>query len=88
MYGQAAHKPVADQNMLADQSAKQTEQLRSKNTGIEHTTGLHVRSEKEGRQGEEERSDKRKQAAADSAEHEDTQRPVHPFKGHHVDIKL
>ncbi|MBD2870711.1 hypothetical protein [Paenibacillus arenilitoris] len=89
MQGQAIHKPVAEQNMLADQSAKHTERLRSKNTGVEQSAGLQVRSGNENRAGDggAHKSEKRKRTAEepdDSA----GQQPVHPFKGHRLDIKL
>ncbi|MNE60993.1 hypothetical protein D3C80_1561760 [compost metagenome] len=87
MQGQAIHKPVADQNALAEQSAKQTEQLRGKNTAVEHTTGLQVRSEQEGKQQNGYKNAKRKRAGGD-AEADSEQTTAHPFKGHNLDIKL
>lgn len=87
-HGQALHKPTADQNQLANQSAKDTEQLRGKNTGIEHAIGLHVRSEQDGQQDNANQNDRRKRAADESMETEADQPPAHPFKGHHLDIKL
>lgn len=86
--GQAAHKPAADQSTLAEQASKQTEQLRSKNTAIEHSTGLQVRSENERQQGNAYRNTSRKGKENELAEQETEQPPVHPFKGHNVDIKL
>lgn len=88
MQSQANHKPVADQNTLADQTAKHTEQLRSKNTNIEQTTGLHVRSEQDGHQGNAYRNTNRKRQEDETIEKTQEQAPAHPFKGHHLDIKL
>ncbi|WP_424765766.1 hypothetical protein [Paenibacillus sp. sgz302251] len=84
-HGHALHKPVADQNMLANQSAKLTEELRSKNTEVEHTTGLQVRSEQDGHNGNEHSNRKRRDKVEES---EADEQPAHPYKGHNFDMKL
>lgn len=88
MQSQANHKPAADQYTLADQAAKHTEQLRGKNSNIEQTTGLNVRSEQEGHQGNAHQKTNRKRQEDDALENNVEQPPAHPFKGHHLDIKL
>lgn len=87
-HGQALHKPIAEQNMLANQSAKNTEELRAKNTGIEQAIGLHVRSDQEAQQGNDRQKARRKNPEDEHSEKEGDSPPVHPFKGHHLDIKL
>ncbi|WP_169083054.1 hypothetical protein [Paenibacillus sp. PL91] len=88
MHGQAIHKPVADQNMLAAQSTKETELARGKNTAIEHTNGLNVRSDKEGNPDHANQQAKRKRSETDDAESMQEQPPAHPYKGYKLDIKL
>jgi hypothetical protein len=89
MHGQAIHKPVADQNMLAAQTSKETELARGKNTAIEHANGLNVRSDTEGHQDNANQQAKRKRSEkTDDAESMQEQPPAHPYKGHKLDIKL
>lgn len=87
MQSQAAQKPVADQNMLAAQSAKETEQMRSQNAGIEQTDKSQVRTNQEGKQSGDNRQFSRKRSEEAAADDE-TDAPAHPYKGHHLDIKL
>lgn len=88
MHGQAIHKPAADQNMLASQTTKQTELARGKNTAIEHTSGLHVRSENDGHQGNAYQKQIHQRSESENADSEQEQPLPHPFKGHKLDIKL
>ncbi|OBZ16905.1 MULTISPECIES: hypothetical protein [Bacillales] len=88
MHGQAIHKPVADQNMLAAQTTKDTELARGKNSAVEQTNGLNVRSEKDGRQEDANQQGRRKRSEIGAAESEQEHPPTHPFKGHRLDIKL
>jgi len=88
MHGQVIHKPVADQNTLANQSTKQTELLRGKNTAIEQSNGLNIRSEQEGQQGNAHQNARRKRAESPSEADEQEATPSHPYKGHRLDIKL
>ncbi len=88
MHGQAIHKPVADQNMLAAQTTKQTELARGKNSAIEQSNGLHVRSGNDGQQGNAYQKPSQKRSDSETADSEQEQPPAHPFKGHKLDIKL
>lgn len=88
MQSQAAHKPVADQNMLANQSAKDTELMRSQNSEVEQSDKPKMRMNEDGQHGSSYRNgsgnrkeDKDKEDGADPT-------PVHPYKGHNLDIKL
>lgn len=88
MHGQAMHKPVADQSMLANQTSKQTELLRGKNTAIEQSSGLHIRSGQEDGQGNAYQKAKQKRSDSSSEVEEQEETPAHPYKGHRFDIKL
>ncbi|WP_141500753.1 hypothetical protein [Paenibacillus luteus] len=88
MHGQAIHKPVADQNKLAEQTSKQTELLRGKNTAVEQSNGLHIRSDHEGQQDKGHKQAKRNHSEQESEDGEQEPKPTHPFKGHKLDIKL
>lgn len=85
---QIMHKAVVDQNTLANQAAKNTEELRSKNTGIEQATGLHVRSDQGEQKGNAHPKASGKRQSDESEEQGEGTQPSHPFKGHSVDIKL
>lgn len=88
MHGQAIHKPVTDQHMLATQSTKQTELARGKNSAIEQSNGLHVRSEHDRQQGNAFQKPRQKRSDSETADIEQVQPPAHPFKGHKLDIKF
>lgn len=88
MHGHAIHKPVADQNKLAEQASKQTELLRGKNTAVEQSSGIHIRNEQDGHQDQAHQKNRRKQEEAEGLESEKEQPPTHPYKGHKFDIKL
>lgn len=87
-HGQAIHKPIADQNMLANQNIKNTELLRTKNTAIEQSNGLNIRSDQESGQGNANQKPRRKLSQGDLEDDEQEQTPAHPYKGHRLDIKL
>ncbi|MFD0587557.1 hypothetical protein ACFQZE_06055 [Paenibacillus sp. GCM10027627] len=86
---QAVQRPLVEQNMLASQSAKQTEQLRTQNAPLEQSSKAHVRADQEGSKNggngkqEQKRTDKEAAEAAPAPEI-----PVHPYKGRNFDIKL
>ncbi|MGO4106820.1 hypothetical protein [Paenibacillus sp. YAF4_2] len=85
---QTNHKPIAEQTRMAELASKQTEQLRSKNTGVEHTGGPNVRNERD-RQGGNPYLAKRKRKPEESQDMPEGGRQAeHPYKGHHVDISL
>ncbi|SFD68833.1 hypothetical protein SAMN05216378_1005 [Paenibacillus catalpae] len=85
---QTNHRMTAELSRLAELASKQTEQLRSKNTGIEQTGGPNVRNERDRHHGKPYLA-KRKHKPDESGElTEESRQPEHPFKGHHVDISL
>ncbi|SFE16964.1 hypothetical protein SAMN04487969_101439 [Paenibacillus algorifonticola] len=87
LQGQMNHKPMSDQTKLAEQQAAQTELVRHKNTEVEHSAGLNVRQDQETSKQSDERKGKRKKQD-EQDKHEENHPPVHPYKGHHVDISL
>ncbi|GMK48073.1 hypothetical protein [Paenibacillus glycanilyticus] len=87
MQSQSNHKANAELSRLAELASKQTEQLRSKNTGVEQTGGTNVRNNRERQSGNPylaKRKQKREQEENENAE----DKAEHPYKGHHVDISL
>ncbi|MGO4375995.1 hypothetical protein AB4Z21_35665, partial [Paenibacillus sp. MCAF20] len=81
--------PLADQSALAGQASKETEQLRSKNTGVEQATGQKVRSDQDqSKESGGQRSSASKRTAGEQADDQTEAKPAHPFKGHNLDIKL
>lgn len=87
MQQQAAQRPITEQNILANQSSKQTEELRKQSTETESSAKSKMRTGKDGEGGE---SAKERQMKSQKPEEEQEQPadPVHPFKGHKFDIKL
>lgn len=86
---QAVQRPVTEQNMLALQAAKQTEGLRTPITSAQHISNRGMREKPQGDQGNalQKKARKRKpdQAAEDNIAADS---PAHPYKGHHLDIRL
>lgn len=88
MQQQAAQRPLSEQNILANQASKQTEELRNQNTAVEKSSKPEVRADQDGaNDGGYKRGGRKKEDGSDEeALAEDP--PVHPYKGHHLDIKL
>ncbi|WP_336772250.1 hypothetical protein [Paenibacillus sp. MMO-58] len=84
---QSNHKANAELSRLAELASKQTEQLRSKNTGVEQTGGTNVRNNRDRQNGNPylaKRQQKQEQEETGKTE----EKAEHPYKGHHVDISL
>lgn len=88
MQQQAAQRPVSEQNILANQSAKQTEEMRTQNTAVESSSKPQVRTGAEGGDKNAYGKRSRKRDGNGSSEEEPLTEPAHPYKGHHLDIKL
>ncbi|WP_336786002.1 hypothetical protein [Paenibacillus sp. MMO-177] len=87
MQSQSNHKANAELTRLAELASKQTEQLRSKNTGVEQTGGTNVRNDRDRQNGNPYPAKrKQRQVLEESANTEE--KAEHPYKGHHVDISL
>ncbi|ACT02059.1 hypothetical protein [Paenibacillus sp. JDR-2] len=82
---QLNHKANAELSRLAELASKQTEQLRSKNTGVEQTGGTNVRNNRDRQNGNPYLA-KRKRRQEETGNTEE--KAEHPYKGHHVDISL
>ncbi len=83
IHGHMQHRPQAEQQLLGNMAAKETEKLRHKNTEVEESTGQKIRDDRQrdsNGQHDERRHGKghEEQAAA--------QPSIHPYKGKHIDI--
>ncbi|WP_168122227.1 hypothetical protein [Paenibacillus sp. HB172176] len=87
MQQQAAQKPAMDQTMLEGQAAKHTEELRMHNSAVEQTGQAHVRANQDGKHSGAHEQRKRTKESVEGDEDKPEQ-AAHPFKGHHLDIKL
>ena len=84
LQSQMMNRPMIEQQKLADESLKTTEQLRQKSSEVEETVETAIRDDQHGQSGgkNERQADEEKTDAA-------AEPPVpHPFKGHHIDISL
>ena len=88
MHQQSIQRPIAEQTMLASQSAKQTEELRRQNTGIEKSSNLDVKADQESAEGNAYYKQKKKRSSANQVQETGQEPPAHPFKGHRFDMKL
>ncbi|MFF2888102.1 hypothetical protein [Paenibacillus sp. NPDC057967] len=88
MQQQAAQRPLAEQNMLANQASKQTEELRNQNTAVEQSSKPQVRADQDGANDGGYKRGTRKKADGTDEELPADEPAVHPYKGHHLDIKL
>lgn len=89
MHQQAVQRPAAEQTLLANQSSKQTEEMRHQNTALEQSSKLGVRADQDQHGGQPYKRKARKRHP-DSSEHADAgpEQPAHPYKGHHFDMRL
>lgn len=87
LQGQMQHKPVADQQKLADDEAKRTELLRQRNTGTEEAAGTAIRNGQERGKGGRGKQGGQQPAAQTAADAKDSV-GNHPYKGKHIDISL
>lgn len=82
LQSQMMNRPMIEQQKLADESLKTTEQLRQKSSEVEETLETAIRDDQQGQSsGEQDR-----QGAETDAEKEVP--APHPFKGRHIDISL
>lgn len=75
------HKPVVDQNMLAEQTVKNTENLRHRSAQVDETGHSHIADQESNGQHSKSPYSKRKKSQKDGI----TQLE-HPYKGHHIDL--
>ncbi|MGG4034514.1 hypothetical protein ABEV74_12535 [Paenibacillus cisolokensis] len=89
----AQAKPAADQAILGQAAAKQTEQQRTRNAAVELAEGLNVKDSRH-----KEQSGRHRAGSPGAGDGEDdsgrsgdkrqAQHSSHPFKGRHIDISL
>jgi len=87
-HGQAIQRPVSEQDLLAKEAAKHTEELRTKNVAVDQPASLSIQKDNEQMQHGGKRRKKRSDQDSEETDGEDKQPPSHPYKGHHFDIKL
>lgn len=75
------HKPVSDQNMLAEQTVKNTENLRHRSTRLDESSHSHVADQESNNQQSQSPYSKRKKSQKD-----EVTQAEHPYKGHHIDL--
>lgn len=88
-HSQAMLKPVLDQARLANETGKQTELLRGKNSAIEQSTKLDIHHQQDESDSPSKRK-KHREAVTDQPDPDNVTEQVqrHPFKGKHIDITL
>ncbi|OPA77621.1 hypothetical protein BVG16_14340 [Paenibacillus selenitireducens] len=82
---QAQQKPLLDQTQLAGQASKTIEELRTKNTQVDETVQLPIHNHQKGKQ---QSSDRRHQHKSKEGSSEESEVPIHPYKGHRIDLTL
>jgi len=85
LHGQQLHRPVAEQQMLANHTAKETEERRHKNAEVEETGGQKIRDERQPGSGRQQGQRRQGKQDADPVQ---AQPGIHPYKGKHIDISL
>ena len=87
LQSQAAQKPIVDQNLLANQTERETEEKRTQSSQLEKSAKAQVQTSDQGKsQQEGQRGTRSKRSGASESEHSEA--PAHPYKGHHLDISL
>ncbi|WP_202128511.1 hypothetical protein [Paenibacillus dendrobii] len=78
------HRTSQEQQFLAGQQQKETQELRMRSSGIDETANAAVRDD--GKQHSS--KDGEKQSQHSKQEQEEHHDAAHPFKGHHLDVSL
>lgn len=81
---QSMLKPVVDQTELAQQAIKHTEHTRTQTQKANEAEKGLIRDEGKSKQQHQQQQRKNNNQALQS----DEQKPIHPYKGHSIDIKL
>jgi len=81
-------KSAMEQAMLAGQAVKTAEQQAQRKTKAEPSSHRSI-SEREPKQGRQRGNDaSRQRKSGDGAGSEQPEAPLHPYKGHHIDLSL
>ncbi|MEF2244536.1 MULTISPECIES: hypothetical protein [unclassified Paenibacillus] len=87
LQSQAAQKPIVDQNLLANQTERETEEKRTQSSQLEKSAKAQVQTSDQGKaQQEGQKGPRSKRRDANDADPNEA--PAHPYKGHHLDISL
>jgi len=84
-YGHQMARPAVEQQMLADQSAKETELMRQKSAATEETENRPIRDGQPRQQGG---GRGRQQGKGKTEESRQPKDAPHPYKGKHIDISF
>lgn len=87
LQSQAAQKPIVDQNLLANQTEKETEEKRTKSSQLEKPIKAQIQTSDQGKAQQEGQTGEQSEQR-DANEAEPGEATAHPFKGHHLDISL
>ncbi|WP_135547202.1 hypothetical protein [Paenibacillus cymbidii] len=86
---QLLHKPVLDQEMAGEASAKQAERSRQRSAKVGDLTGLKVREDGSSNNGQGRDGKPRGKAGTPAKAADKTELPAdHPYKGRHIDLSL
>ncbi|MBB3069800.1 hypothetical protein FHS14_002795 [Paenibacillus baekrokdamisoli] len=84
----ALQKPVMNQIRLENETVKQTELLRGKNTAIEHNVKLGIHDQQHRESHSLPKRKNQGKLKKEQVEDEVEQIQKHPYKGQHIDISL
>lgn len=83
---QAVNRPVMEQTMLEASVVKETEQKRSQAAAVDETEKGLIRDQEKDAHGQE--AKKKHDRSRNQQEQTQETSPDHPYKGHHLDIRL
>ncbi|MFD2116802.1 hypothetical protein ACFSTH_20520 [Paenibacillus yanchengensis] len=85
---QAAQKPIVDQNALAQQSIQETEKMRTESSKLEKSAKMTIKEQAREQKGQQDKQSDQEVVEVDAKKSQTVSDPIHPYKGHHVDISL
>lgn len=88
MQQQAAQRPLTEQNMLANQSVKHTEEQRFQSSAVEESSNSGIKADQESSNESDSRQSGRGRSQGKDEASQETPETPHPYKGHRFDIKL
>ncbi|SDW27003.1 hypothetical protein [Paenibacillus sp. CF384] len=84
---QLNQRPVAEQMRLENDTAKQTELLRNRNTAVEQNIDTKIKDNRQ-RESQSKQNRKKKQDGGAGVAAETDHGQKHPYKGNHIDISM
>ncbi|MHA6484372.1 hypothetical protein ACX1C1_20975 [Paenibacillus sp. strain BS8-2] len=85
---QAAQRPITEQNMLANQMQKNTEEQRFQSAAVEQSSNNGVKADQESGGGADHSQSGRNGRSKVEQPNNEVPETPHPYKGHRFDIKL